>query len=52
MESPGVDETSSSEASSDGPAGVLTSSGVGEVSRGDSTDQVEELFGAADSDQT
>ncbi len=60
VESPGVDETSSSESSvtetsegtPDGPGGVLTSSGVGEVTRGASTDQVEELFGAADSEQT
>ncbi len=60
VESPGVDETSSSESSvtqttdgtPDGPEGVLTSSGVGQVSKGASTDEVEELFGAADSEQT
>jgi hypothetical protein len=62
VESPGVDETSAAETGSEvtetsegtpaGPEGVLTSSGVGEVSRGDSTDQVEELFGPADETQT
>ena len=60
VESPGVDETSSSESSVTetsegtpyGPEGVLTSRGVGNVSKGDSTEQVEELFGAADSEQT
>ena len=55
VESPGVDETSSSVTESSegtGPEGELTSSGVGEVSRGDTTDEVEELFGAPDSEQT
>ena len=58
VESPGVDETSSSASvtetshTPDGPGGVLTSSGVGQVSKGASTGEVEELFGPADSEQT
>ena len=63
VESPGEDESSSVEQTgsavtetSDGvpaaPEGVLTSSGIGEVGSGDTTDQVEELFGSPDSTQT
>jgi hypothetical protein len=53
VESPGVDETSSSVSeTSSGPEGELTTSGVGEASVGDSTGEVEELFGNPDSEQT
>lgn len=62
VESPGVDQTSSAETETDanaettasvsGPEGALKSTGVGEVSRGDSTTDVEELFGAPDGTQS
>jgi hypothetical protein len=50
---PGVsEEPVAGEPSGGGPQGPLTSSGIGEAQRGDSTAEVRELFGEPDREQT
>jgi hypothetical protein len=45
------DDDDSTEATSAGPQGQLTTTGIGEVQRGMSTEEAEQLFGAPDQEQ-